>query len=596
MAIDFKGQKGIATSIGHAPVSALIDAGQGSRLAVVKSLTNLIWAPLEKGIKSVSLSANWMWPCNNKGEDARLYEAVEALSKYVIDLGINVPTGKDSLSMAQKYSDRTVLAPGTVIVSAAGHCLDVRKVIEPVLSPDGGAILYIPFTDLSFNLGGSAFAQTRNSVGDACPEVLDAQYIVTIFEGIQKAIREGLIVAGHDIGAGGLITSLLEMCFSEVNLGMSLDLTVLNERDLVKVLFSEAPGLLVQAEPSGGLQDLLKSLDIKHFEIGNPSEGKQMGIAYDRQYLCLDIYRYRDVWYETSYLLDRHQTANDLAKKRYSNFKEQPLKFIFPDSWTGRLTNHPTPGHRPKAAILREKGSNSERETANALFEAGFDVRDVHMTDIINGRETLEDIQFLGAVGGFSNSDVLGSARGWAGAIMYNETARTVIHDFFKRNDTMSVGICNGCQLFLELDLINPDHSRPSRMTYNDSGKHESAFTSVRVEDSRSIMLAPLRGCTLGVWISHGEGKFTLPEDPDHYEIAATYAYDAYPSNPNGSDYNCAMLVSPDGRHLATMPHIERSFYPWNWAYYPQNQSDQISPWALAFKAAYTWVMDHRQV
>ena len=227
---------------------------------------------------------------------------------------------------------------------------------------------------------------------------------------------------------------------------------------------------------------------------------------------------------------------------------------------------------------------------ANAMYLAGFDVKDVHMTDLITGRETLEDIQFLGAVGGFSNSDVLGSAKGWAGAIKYNEKANKVIKAFFARPDTLSVGICNGCQLFMELELINPDHSAHGKMTYNDSQKHESSFTSVRIQRNNSVMLSSLEGSTLGVWISHGEGKFDLPLKANAYDIVATYAYKEYPSNPNGSDFNTAMLCDTSGRHLVTMPHIERSTFPWNWAHYPTNRNDEVSPWFQAFVNARIWI------
>ncbi|MEO0526594.1 MAG: phosphoribosylformylglycinamidine synthase subunit PurQ, partial [Bacteroidota bacterium] len=245
---------------------------------------------------------------------------------------------------------------------------------------------------------------------------------------------------------------------------------------------------------------------------------------------------------------------------------------------------------RPKAAILREKGSNSEREMANAMYLAGFDVKDVHMTDLISGRETLEDIQFIGAVGGFSNSDVLGSAKGWAGAFMYNENANNALKNFFARPDTLSVGICNGCQLFLELDLINPEHSKLAKMTFNDSRKHESSFTSVKIQKNKSVMLSSLEGCTLGVWISHGEGKFSLPLSEDNYAIVAKYGYQDYPANPNGSDYNTAMLCDKTGRHLVTMPHLERSTFPWNWAHYPKDREDQVSPWLEAFENARDWI------
>ena len=302
----------------------------------------------------------------------------------------------------------------------------------------------------------------------------------------------------------------------------------------------------------------------------------------------------RDTWFKTSYLLDQKQTSNGLAEHRFNNFKKQPLKYEFPKNFTGKLPVINKDKLRPKAAIIREKGSNSEREMANAMYLAGFDVKDVHMTDLISGRETLEDIQFIGAVGGFSNSDVLGSAKGWAGAFLYNPKAKKALKNFFKREDTLSIGICNGCQLWMELDLMNPEHEIHGKMTYNDSKKHESAFTSVKIQENNSIMLSSLAGATLGVWISHGEGKFKLPYKEDNYDIVAKYSYDAYPHNPNGSDYNTAMLCDTTGRHLVTMPHIERSTFQWNWANYPLERNDEVSPWLEAFINAKNWVLEKK--
>jgi phosphoribosylformylglycinamidine synthase len=281
-----------------------------------------------------------------------------------------------------------------------------------------------------------------------------------------------------------------------------------------------------------------------------------------------------------------------LAKERYNNYKNQPLNYTFPAHFDGKLPAKANA--RPKAAILREKGSNSEREMANAMYLAGFDVKDVHMTDLISGRETLEDIQFIGAVGGFSNSDVLGSAKGWAGAFKYNEKANTALKNFFARPDTLSIGICNGCQLFMELELINPEHAEHGKMTFNDSHKHESGFTSVVVQKNNSIMLSSLEGANLGVWISHGEGKFKLPLSKDNYNIVANYGYEAYPANPNGSDFNTAMLCDASGRHLVTMPHIERSIFQWNWAHYPAGRKDEVSPWLEAFVNARKWLETHK--
>jgi phosphoribosylformylglycinamidine synthase len=589
MALDYKGKEGIATSIGHSPISGLINPVAGSRNSIAESLTNIVWAPLKNGLGSVSLSANWMWPCKNEGEDARLYEAVKAVSEFAIDLGINVPTGKDSLSMKQKYPNDEVISPGTVIISAAANCNDITRVVEPVLQKGGGNIYYINFSQDEYKLGGSSFAQILNKIGNDAPTIRDAHQFKKAFNTIQLLIKNDKIVAGHDIASGGLITTLLELCFADVNLSAEIDLSCLTEKDSVKLLFSENAGIVFQAKDDT-IEEVLAEENIAFFNIGKVSEGDVLKIINYQDEFNFPISRLRDVWYKTSYLLDQKQTSNGLAQNRFNNFKKQPLQYKFPAHFTGKLPVIDISKSRPKAAIIREKGSNSEREMANAMYLAGFDVKDVHMTDLITGRETLGDIQFVGAVGGFSNSDVLGSAKGWAGAFLYNEKANTALQKFFKREDTLSVGICNGCQLFMELEEINPEHEIHGKMTYNDSHKHESSFTSVRIQKNNSVMLSSLEGSTLGVWISHGEGKFKLPLREDNYNIVAKYGYSEYPSNPNGSDFNTAMLCDKTGRHLVTMPHIERSTFQWNWAHYPTNRKDEVSPWLEAFTNARKWI------
>lgn len=591
MALDYKGVDGVATAVGHSPVSALVNPAAGSRNSITESLTNIIWAPLQDQLQSVSLSANWMWPCNNPGEDARLYEAVQAVSDYAIELGINVPTGKDSLSMKQRYPDGDVIAPGTVIISAAAHCSDFTKVVEPMLQRNAGAIYYINFSQDQFKLGGSSFAQILNTVGSEVPDVKDAAFVKKAFNKVQVLINDNQIAAGHDISSGGLITALLEMCFADNDLGATIDLSPLNEDDLIKVLFAENAGILIQAKDAEA-EKAIEEAGIQALKIGNAITKGVIGLKHNKTELMLPITQLRDIWYKTSYLLDSKQTANNKALERFNNYKKQALTYNFPSGFNGQLPELPK-GKRPKAAILREKGSNSEREMANAMYLAGFDVKDVHMTDLISGRETLKDIQFIGAVGGFSNSDVLGSAKGWAGAFKYNEKANKALKNFFDRPDTLSVGICNGCQLFMELELIHPELEVHGKMLHNDSHKHESSFTSVTIGANNSVMLSSLAGTTLGVWISHGEGKFNLPLSREHYNIVAQYAYDAYPSNPNGSDYNTAMLTDGTGRHLVTMPHIERSIFQWNWADYPKDRDDKVSPWIEAFINARKWIEKH---
>lgn len=588
MALDYKGKEGLATSVGHSPLTALIDPVAGSKNAVAEALTNIVFAPLENGLQSVSLSANWMWACNNEGEDARLYQAVEGCSNFAIELGINIPTGKDSLSMKQKYPNKDVMAPGTLIVSAAGHCSDIRKVVEPVLNAQKGSVYYIDFSHDALELGGSSLGQVLNKIGEKAPTIQNPKAFKNTFNTLQKAINKNLICAGHDIGSGGLITTLLEMCFAENQLGATIDLTSLQEKDSVKAFFNENIAVVVQANDDKSLEDLLQSEGVKFHKIGKANTSEVLELKNHQDQFSFSVPQYRDIWYKTSYLLDVQQSKNQMALARYQNYKNQPLHYVFPKNFTGKLPQTPT--NRPKAAIIREKGSNSEREMANAMFLAGFDVKDVHMTDLISGRETLEDIQFIGAVGGFSNSDVLGSAKGWAGSFKYNEKARKALENFFRREDTLSVGICNGCQLFMELELINPEHEVHGKMKHNVSQKHESDFTSVVVQKNNSVMLSSLEGSRLGIWISHGEGRFSLPYAEEKYGVVAKYGYQEYPSNPNGSDYNIAMLCDKTGRHLVSMPHFERSIFQWNWANYPQGRQDEVSPWLEAFVNARKWI------
>jgi len=596
MALDYLGKEGIATSIGHAPIASLIDPVAGTRTAIAEALSNIIWAPIKDGIKGIYLSANWMWACKNEGEDARLYAAVQSCSDFAIELGINIPTGKDSLSMKQKYPNEEVIAPGTVIISAGGNCTDIKKVVEPVLQIGGGSIYYINLSQDDFKLGGTSFAQVLNTVGTEVPTIKDAEFFKKAFNVIQDAIVNNQIIAGHDIGSGGLITTLLEMCFSPQTTkggtpnfeetGMILNFDCFQEKDLVKILFAENIGIVIQPANNEAFEAYLKKNKVEFFKLGEVTNTGKLEFGT----WSLDVASMRKKWFETSYLLDQKQSKNGMAKERFENFDKQPLQFSFPKHFTGKKPVIDASKSRPKAAIIREKGSNSEREMANAMYLAGFDVKDIHMTDLISGRENLEDVQFIGAVGGFSNSDVLGSAKGWAGAFLYNEKAKTALANFFKREDTLSVGICNGCQLFMELEVINPEHEVHGKMKHNTSRKHESGFTSVTIQDNNSVMLSTLSGATLGVWISHGEGKFSLPLPEENYNIVSKYTYADYPANPNGSDYNTAMLCDTTGRHLVMMPHIERSTFQWNWANYPKNRNDEVSPWHEAFVNARKWI------
>ncbi len=598
MALDYHGEKGIATALGHAPAPALIDPEKGSRLAVIESLTNLVWAPIENGLEGVSLSANWMWPAKNAGENERLYKAVEALSDFSVALGIPVPTGKDSLSMTQKYPDgKVVYAPGTVIVSAVGGVTDIKKAVTPYIKPvKKSKLIYIDFSKSDFALGGSSFAQVLGKVGAESPDVSDAGYVKQVFNTLQKLIEKELVLAGHDVSSGGLITTLLEMNFPNVEHGISVRLDHFDEKDLIKLMFSEKPAVVIQVKKSKLVKRFLSRAGI-HFRVfGKPSKKHQVILRNHQKRMRLNVARYRDVWRETSYLMDTKQTAGQLAHERFQNYKRQDLYFNFNPNFTGRkvtlgISRRPQGTKRHKAAIIREKGVNGDREMAYSLYLAGFDVKDIHMTDLISGREDLSDVSFITFVGGFSNSDVLGSAKGWAGAFLYNPKAKKALDDFYKRNDTMSLGVCNGCQLMLELNLIYPDHPEKPVMLHNNSGKFESAFVNVSIHENRSIMLKSLSGNRLGVWVAHGEGKFSFPYFRDKYVIPVTYSYEGYPGNPNGSDWATAAICSNNGRHLAMMPHLERAIFPWQWASYPKNRkNDQVSPWIEAFVNARKWL------
>ena len=585
MALDFEGVHGMATSLGHAPLVGLIDAALGSKNAIAKALTNIIWAPISGGLSSVSLSANWMWPCNNPGEDARLYEAVKACSDFAIELGINIPTGKDSLSMKQKYSDQEVIAPGTVIISAGAHCSAIDKVITPELKQGGGDVYRIDLSDAQAALGGSAYGQLNQAIGAQAPNVVKAKYFKTVFNSIQKELLKGTISAGHDISSGGLITSLLEMCFAADGLGLDIKLPKAI-KNIEQTLLSEQVGILIQTNSETASRLKKKGIIVKR--IGKLTKSNTLIVRGQKTDYTFDIPTYRRHWFKSSFLLDQKQSGEEKAKARFKSFDTSPLQYNFPKNFDGTLKA--APKRKIKAAVLREKGSNSEREMAYMMHMAGFEVKDVHMTDLTSGREDLSDIQLLVAVGGFSNSDVLGSAKGWAGTIKYNHKAQQAIQSFFDRPDTLSLGVCNGCQLFIELGLLHPNHDEKPRMAHNDSGKFECVFTDVVIEESPAIMLQRLQGSRLGIWAAHGEGKFVFPKKEKTYAISGKYAYDTYPSNPNGSDFNTAMLSSDDGRHLVMMPHLERSIFPWNWAHYPQDRTDTVSPWVLAFEDAFNWI------
>ena len=598
--IDYRGKYGMATSIGHAPAAALVDPEAGSVLSIAEALTNIIWAPLTDKLKGVSLSANWMWPCKNQGEDSRLYSAVKAASDFAIALGINIPTGKDSLSMTQKYSDQVVYSPGTVIISAAGEVNDIRKIVEPVIVNDQfTSLLFIDMSSDSFKPGGSSFAQILNRLGGEVPTVKDPSYFADVFDAVQSLISDGKILSGHDISAGGMLTTLLEMCFSNTSGGLAVNLSSMDVADTVKVLFSQNPGIIIQVEDEDETGEFLLEHGISYHYIGHPVNERKIFLTNGSIDYTFDIDLLRDKWFRTSYLLDRKQTGDVLALERFESYKKHELKIDLKDFQGTFKALGISPDRRKKsgtrAAIIREKGVNGDREMAYALYLAGFDVKDVHMTDLIEGRENLGDISMIVFVGGFSNSDVLGSAKGWAGSFIYNKKAKIALDNFFRRTDTLSLGVCNGCQLMAELGLIYPEQKEMPQLRHNRSEKFESGFVSVKIQESKSVMLGNLAGMELGIWVAHGEGRFSMPYPENRYRIPLKWSRSTYPANPNGSDYDIAGICSEDGRHLAMMPHLERSFFPWQCGFYPSDRrNDDVTPWIKAFVNARMWIEENR--
>ena len=603
VALDYTGNSGIATSIGHAPQAGLIDPATGSVLSITEALTNIVGANLNGGLKAVSLSANWMWPCRNEGEDAGLYRAVKACSDFACSLGINIPTGKDSLSMTQKYGNKKVIAPGTVIISAGGEVCDVKKTVSPVLQQKKSRLYYIDFSGCDMQLGGSALAQSMGLLGDKAPGVKSADYFANAFNAVQALVENKQLLAAHDISAGGLLTTVLEMTFANTKGGVNLDLDGMAEQDIVKVLFAENPALVIQVANNqcGKVERELAERGVKFIYIGEPSEERTVTVTQNGDEYMFFIDYLRDLWFKTSYLLDCKQSGNKLAKARFENYKKQPLRWRMPAGFTGKAADLGINGFKHgktgiKAAIIREKGVNGDREMAYSLYLAGFDVKDVHMTDLMSGRETLEDVNMIVFCGGFSNSDVLGSAKGWASGFVWNEKAKKALENFYKRTDTLSLGICNGCQVMIELNLLNPEYSSQPHMDHNDSHKFESNFIGLSIPENNSVMFGNLAGSKLGIWVAHGEGKFNLPEGADNYNVVAQYNYRSYPANPNGSPRGIAGIASKDGRHLAMMPHLERAIFPWQCGFYPQaRQADEVTPWIQAFVNAKNWIANHKK-
>ncbi len=608
------GKTGAAVSIGEQPVKSLLDPAAMARLSVGEALTNLVFAPVG-ALSGVKCSGNWMWAAKLPGEGARLYDAAVAARDIMLALGIAIDGGKDSLSMAAKVSDgtygETVKSPGTFVVSAYAPCPDVTKVVTPDIKEPGRSRLF--FVDLGGGrnrLGGTALAHVFGQVGDESPDVDDPALLARAFAAVQRLIAKGLVLAGHDRSDGGLAATLLEMAFSG-NCGLDVRLT---DADAFPALFSEEPGLVVECrrEDEGTVAKAFARAKVPCRAIGTSTAGKRIRIRCGgRTVLDEDMRVLRETWEETSHRLERLQADPDCVaqEKKTARDRRGP---------SYRLTFSPAPApaallrrkKKPRVAVIREEGSNSDREMASAFFQAGFDVWDATMTDFLAGTVRLDDFRGAAFVGGFSYADVLDSAKGWAGVIRFNAEIDAQFRAFHDRPDTFSLGVCNGCQLMALLGWVPwrgiPDERQP-RFIHNVSGRFESRFATVRIFRSPSIMLRGMEGSTLGIWVAHGEGRAYFPAAEILEEVASRslapvrYVDDRrnvtmeYPFNPNGSAEGIAALCSPDGRHLAIMPHPERTFLKWQWAWMPQEWKRTLpaSPWLTMFRNARDWCDTH---
>jgi phosphoribosylformylglycinamidine synthase len=629
---------GAAISIGEQPIKGLINPGVMARMSVGEALTNIVWAKVS-ALEDIKCSGNWMWAAKLIGEGARLYDAALALRDILLEFGIAVDGGKDSLSMAAKVMDTSgkaeiVKAPGNLVISAYVTCPDITKVISPdIKRPGESRLLYIDLGGGRYRTGGSALAHVYKQVGAEAPDVDDPQLLKRAFHVVQKLIEGDLILSGHDRSDGGLMVTLLEMAFAG-NCGLEINIVQKPASGspsvpplekgskggltdvLFPLLFSEELGFIIEYLPEyeQRMTDIFKQADIPFQIIGKTLTEKEIIIQVNDQPIFREnMCELRAIWEETSYQIERLQANPECAEeeKRVNFDRSGP-------AYTLKFTPSPLRGNGkdgdelsqvsklPKVAILREEGSNGDREMASAFYHAGFDVWDVTMTDLLDGAATLDDFRGLAFVGGFSYADVLDSAKGWAGVIRFNEKLFEQFERFYARPDTFSLGVCNGCQLMALLGWIPwrgiPDHIQP-RFIQNRSGRFESRFSTVSIIRSPSIMLQGMEGSTLGVWIAHGEGRLIFPDkdvmrDVLQKELAPVGFVDdnnefteIYPFNPNGSPSGITALCSHDGRHLAMMPHPERTFLKWQWAYMPEEWKKNLeaSPWLRMFQNARQW-------
>jgi phosphoribosylformylglycinamidine synthase len=627
------GLTGAAIAIGEQPTKGLISPQAMARMSVGEALTNIVWAKVSS-LEDIKCSGNWMWAAKLPGEGSRLYDASVALRDMLLDLGIAIDGGKDSLSMAAVVIDSSgkteiVKAPGSLVISIYVTCPDVTRVISPdIKRPGESKLIYIDLGNGKYRIGGTALAHVYGQVGNESPDLDDPQLLKRTFNAIQRFISEDLIISGHDRSDGGLIATLLEMAFGG-NCGIEIQMMqdagyrmqdkksrnrascIMNrESGPISLLFSEELGLVIEyfPEKEGRITEVLRDNEIPYQIIGNTKVEKEINISINgHSILKEDMRVLRAIWEETSYQLDRLQANPDCVdEERIVNFNRKGPQYrltFTPEETPQKILENDI---KPKVAVIREEGSNGDREMTSAFYQAGFEVWDITMTDLLEGGANLEDFRGIAFVGGFSYADVLDSAKGWAGVIRFNKRLYEQFQRFYERPDTFSLGVCNGCQLMALLGWIPwkgiLDKIQP-RFIQNRSGRFESRFSTVQILPSPSIMLKGMEGSTLGIWVAHGEGRLYFPEKDMLQEVIeknlAPIRFvdddggftETYPFNPNGSPSGITALCSPDGRHLAMMPHPERTFLKWQWAYMPEDWKKNLkaSPWLKMFQNAQEW-------
>ncbi|CAG9820256.1 unnamed protein product [Phaedon cochleariae] len=610
-AISHIGYEGIATSIGEQPIKGLVNTAAGARMTVAESLSNLVFAGISC-LKDVKCSGNWMWAAKLPGEGAALYDACKAMCDLMTDLGIAIDGGKDSLSMAARVGKDTVKAPGTLVISTYAPCLDIRKVVTPDFKAPSmgktGTLLFVDLSDGRSRLGGSALAQVFGQLGKESPDVSSPDLLRRAFEATQQLVKDGSILAGHDVSDGGLIVCLLEMCFGGVS-GIEVNVQH-REGKPNDVLFAEELGWVLEVfdDDVAHCLNVFKNLNVPAVRIGRSTGyGMKSKLSITVNNACLEssVLPLMRMWEETSYMLELQQTIKACADAEFSSLgsrhgPQYALTFD-PDE------NSKIEGKLIPVAVIREEGTNGDREMAAALVMAGFSVWDVTMQDLLTGATNLDRFRGVIFPGGFSYADVLGSGKGWAGSILFNDTVKQQFSKFYARPDTFSLGVCNGCQLMALIGWIGrpvKDHSSTPHIKLEDniSERFECRWSTVKIEKSKAIMLKGMENSVLGMWVAHGEGRFSFRADEVYEQlksdglVALRYVDDqglpteSYPMNPNGSPEGLAAVCSPDGRHLAMMPHPERCVQPYQWPYMPVSwKGYRKSPWERMFRNAYEW-------